>query len=224
MRVVLRIGGSIVASPIRPDLIGKYANIAVKVRRKNHELGVVVGGGALAREFIAVAKDLGLDQRAQDDLAISVSRLHAQLLIEKLGEHGCSNVQRTIQEAIDCIQKGRIAVMGGLKPGITTDAVAALLTERLGADLYIKATDREGVFDKDPRKYPDAEKLDHLSWNELTAILTESRHEAGMHQILDPEAVRILSKRKVKVIVVNGVRTANVLRAVEGERVGTLID
>jgi uridylate kinase len=113
--------------------------------------------------------------------------------------------------------------MGGLKPGMTTDTVAALIVEKANADLLIKATDQEGVYNKDPRKYADAEKLDQLSLNSLSDVLAEDKHAAGIHQIIDPEAVRVLKRRQVKVVVVNGFQPKNVLRAVRGESVGTVI-
>ncbi len=75
MRIVLRIGGSVVASPVNTELISKYADVVRALKEQGHEVAVVVGGGALAREFIAIAKKLGLDEQAQDEIAISVSRL-----------------------------------------------------------------------------------------------------------------------------------------------------
>ena len=113
--------------------------------------------------------------------------------------------------------------MGGLKPGITTDAVAALVAEQIKADLMIKGTDQDGIFDKDPRKFDDAVKLNSLSYDDLPKIFKKSQHEAGIHQIIDPEAVKILMRDRVKLIVVNGFKTANILAAANGEEVGTLI-
>ncbi len=81
MRVVLRIGGSVVASPVNTELMGKYAELLKTLKKQGHEVAVVVGGGKLAREFIGIAKNLGLDERAQDEIAISVSRLFAQLFL-----------------------------------------------------------------------------------------------------------------------------------------------
>ncbi len=163
MRVVLRIGGSVVASPINADLISRYASLMLMLKKQGHEVAAVVGGGTMAREFIAIAKNLGLTEQAQDEIAISISRLFAQLFLKKLGEKGCGAVPLTIEEAITCVSDGKISVMGGLKPGMTTDTVAALVTERLNADLLVKGSDQDGVYNKDPRKYPDAVKLDHVS-------------------------------------------------------------
>jgi uridylate kinase len=183
-----------------------------------------VGGGRLAREFISIAKNLDLDMQAQDELAISISRLFAQLFLKKLGQAGCGKVATTLDEAAECLNSGKIMVMGGLKPGITTDAVAALVAEHIKADLLVKGTDQDGVFDKDPRKHKDAHKLDHLLLDDLCKVLELNKHEAGMHQIIDPVAIEVLKRRRMKLVVVNGFRPENVVAAVNGENVGTIID
>jgi uridylate kinase len=223
MRVVLRIGGSVFASPIDPGLIAKYAELLNDLRAKGHDVAVVVGGGNLAREFIRVAKQLGLAEESQDEVAISVSRLFALLFIKRLGPTACGTVPVTIQDAGKCLQKGKIVVMGGLKPGMTTDAVAALVAEAVRADLLVKATNQEGIYDKDPRKCADAVKLECLRFQDLSRVLSEDKHKAGIHQIIDPEAVKILMRFQVKVAVVNGFKPENVLMAVEGKCSGTLI-
>ena len=224
MRLVLRIGGSVIASPINPALINKYMDVLKDLKMQGHELAVVVGGGALARDFIKVAKNLGLDESAQDEVAISVSRIFAQLFLKKLGELCCKVVPLTVEDAVKCLQDGKVAVMGGLKPGMTTDTVAALIAEKVNADLLIKATDQEGIYNKDPRKHADAVLLKHLSFEELSNVFAEDRHKAGIHQILDPEAVKILKRERVRVVVVNGFKPENILAVVEGKHVGTMID
>jgi len=224
MRIVLRIGGSVVASPINATLISQYIGLLKRLKKNGHKVGVVVGGGALAREFIQAAKNIGLNGKAQDDIAISVSRVFAQLIIKKLGELGCETVPSTIEEAEKCLNQGKIAVMGGLKPGMTTDTVAALIAEKTNADMLIKATDQDGIYDKDPRRHGDAVKLDHISFQDLSDVFAEDKHKAGIHQIIDPEAVKILKRKRIRVIVVNGFKPDNVLAAIRGERIGTLID
>jgi uridylate kinase len=114
--------------------------------------------------------------------------------------------------------------MGGLKPGMTTDTVAALVARKVKADLLVKATNQDGVYNKDPKNHADAVKLDHLSFEDMTTLFSEDKHKAGIHQIIDPEAVKIVRRYQVKVTVVNGSRPENVLLAVKGEHVGTLID
>jgi uridylate kinase len=224
MRLVLRIGGSVVASPINSDLISKYVSLLRDLKRESHEVVVVVGGGALARDLITVAKNLGLDENGQDEVAISVSRIFAQLFLKKLGKLGCEAVPLTVEDCVKCLRDGKVAVMGGLKPGMTTDTVAALIAEKVNADLLVKATDQEGIYDKDPRKNADAVLLEHLSFEELPNVFAEDKHKAGIHQILDPEAVKILKRKRVRVVVVNGFKPENILAVVKGKRIGTLID
>jgi len=224
MRIVLRIGGSVVASPVNTELMSKYAELLRTLKEQGHEVAVVVGGGSLAREFIAIAKKLGLDGQAQDEIAISVSRLFAQLFLKKLGKMSGRKVALTLDDAAECLSEGKIVLMGGLKPGITTDAVAALVAERVKADLLVKGTDQDGVYNKDPRKHADAVKLDHLSFDDLSNVFSENKHKAGMHQIVDPEAVKVLKRERMKLIVVNGFKPENILAAVNGEKVGTVIN
>jgi uridylate kinase len=224
MRIVFRIGGSVVASPVNTDLMSKYVELLKSLKKHGHEVAVVVGGGALAREFITISKNLGLDMQAQDEIAISVSRLFAQLFLKKFGDAACSKVALTLEDAAECLAEGKIVVMGGLKPGITTDAVAALVAERVDADLLVKGTDQDGVYNKEPRKHADAVKLDHLSFDDLQSVFSENQHKAGMHQIIDPEAVKVLKRKRVRLIVVNGFKPENILAAVKGEKVGTVVE
>jgi len=223
MRIVVRVGGSVVASPPNPALIGKYADLLKNLRKQGHEVVAVVGGGALARDFIRIAGELGLDEARRDWAAIHVSRLFAQLFVMRLGEAGCGTVPVSLDEAFGYLERGKIVVIGGLKPGMTTDAVAAMMGERMKADLLVKASDVDGVFTKDPKKHPDAKKIDELGFDDLSRLFEENKHKAGIHQILDPEAVKILRKGGMKMVVVNGFTPENILLAVKGKKVGTTI-
>jgi len=224
MRVVVRIGGSVVASPVNTELMSKYADLLRTLKKQGHKVAVVIGGGSLAREFIAIAKKLRLDEKAQDEIAISVSRLFAQLFLEKLGDMSGRKVALTLDDAAEFLSEGKIVLMGGLKPGITTDAVAALVAERVKADLLVKGTDQAGVYNKDPRKHADAVKLDRLSFEDLSNVFSENKHKAGMHQVVDPEAIKVLKRDHMALVVVNGFKPENILAAVNGEKVGTVIN
>lgn len=223
MKVVVRIGGSVIASPPDAQIMQRYAELLGNMKKHGHQLVVVVGGGSIARDFIKIAKDLGLGEPDQDEIAISVSRLFAQLLAMKLDVLSSKTISRSVDEAIQLLRSGKIVVMGGLRPGMTTDAVAAMVAERIAADLLVKASDVDGVYTKDPKQHPDAEKLDELRFEDLGRLFESNTHEAGIHQILDPEAVRILQRCRIRMVIVNGFIPDNVLLALEGGGVGTLI-
>ena len=223
LRLVIRIGGSVVASPLNTNLIGKFVELLKELARLKHEVVLVVGGGTLARDFIQYAKSLGLNEPEQDMVAISVSRLIAQLFVLKLNKVGTGTVQASLEDIAEELGKGKIVVMGGLRPGMTTDAVAALAADHIKADLLVKATDQEGIHTRDPREHKGAVKIDRLSFDDLTRLLEQNKHKAGIHQIIDPEAVQILRKTRTKTIIVCGFKPENVLLAVNGEKVGTVI-
>jgi len=223
LRLVIRIGGSVVASPLNPTLMARYVELLQDLKSQGHGVAAVVGGGTLSRELIRTAKAMGLSEPDQDEVAISISRVMAQLLALGLGKSASLTVPTTIEDAADLLEKGKIVVMGGLKPGMTTDAVAAMLANRVKANLLVKATDQEGIYNCDPRKFPYARKLDLLSFNDLSKLFEANKHRAGIHQIVDPEAVRILQKKKIKTVIVNGFKPENILLAVQGDKVGTVI-
>lgn len=211
------------ASPPNPEIMRRYADIIRELKDQGHEVAVVVGGGSLARDLINFARETGLSEHEQDEVAISVSRIFAQILAMKIGGFRWKDVPKTIDEAVKMLKDRGVIVMGGVKPGMTTDTVAALLASEAEADLIVKATDQDGIYTKDPRKYPDAEKLDEIRFENLSHVLIENRHRAGIHQIIDPEAVRILTEKRVKTMVVNGFKPENVLLAAKGEKIGTIV-
>ncbi|KON33803.1 MAG: hypothetical protein AC479_03205 [miscellaneous Crenarchaeota group-6 archaeon AD8-1] len=224
MRIVLRLGGSVVASPVNTDLISRYVEVVQTLSKQKHELAVVVGGGTLAREFIAIAKKLSLGEKDQDEVAISISRTFAQLFLKKMSRSKENKIAITLEEVSNFLRKNKVVVMGGLKPGITTDTVAALVAQRINAQLIVKATNQDGIYNKDPKKYVDALKIDNLSFDDLSKIFEETKHKAGIHQIVDPEAIKILKKGNIPLIVVNGFNPNNILDAVIGKRIGTFIN
>jgi len=224
MKLVIRFGGSVIASPLNPKLIGEYAWLLKKLKDEGYSIVAVTGGGEIARQFIKAAKSLGLEEAAQDELAIKASRLVAELLQKKLGDEACPKIPASVEEAENCLKKGKIVVMGGLKPGMTTDTVAALVAKAIKADMLVKATDQEGIYTKDPKKHKDARLLRKVKIEYLEKIFEENKHKAGIHQILDPEAIKILKELKLKVVVVNGFKPENVELAVKGGAVGTLLE
>jgi uridylate kinase len=213
----------VIASPLNTERIVDYSKILRSIKGKGHEIVVVVGGGKVAREFISIAEGIGLSDIQKDEIAIFVSRLNAKLVAGALGEYGSKEIPTTTREVSESLAAGKIVVMGGLRPGITTDTVAAIVLESIKAKVLVKATDQDGIYDADPRKYKDARKLDRLTYSDLDRIVVKS-HKPGTHGILDLESIRILEKQKAKLIVVNGLKPENILAAAMGAKVGTLVE
>ncbi len=220
MKIVLKIGGSVLGSPPSADLIREYVEVIRIVRSDGHSIAAVVGGGPISREYIREAEKLLLSNAERDWLAILVSRVNARLLVDALGLP--SVVPEKVEDLVKTLRAKKIAVMGGLKPGMTTDTVASMVAKSVKADLLLKATDQEGIYTSDPKKDPAARKIDRLTFKELANLL-RGEHEPGIHKILDPIAVQILSRSRIRVIVLDGSKPKNILSAIQGKPTGTSI-
>ena len=220
MKAVLRIGGSVLGSPPSAKIVDGYAQVVSDLNYEGHSLAVIVGGGQVSREYIRSAAQMGLSSYQQDTIAIHASRLNARLVAMKLG--GVSSVPTSIDGMLQRLARNRVAVMGGLKPGITTDTVAAIVAQRWRADLLVKASDQNGIYTEDPRVNKKAKRLDHLTYEKMKQILGGT-HRPGIHSIVDPVAVDHLVESKVKLVVLNGADPKGVTKAVHGEKIGTIV-
>ncbi|MHB8567515.1 MAG: UMP kinase [Nitrososphaerales archaeon] len=166
---------------------------------KSLSLVLVAGGGVGAREYIRVARDLGADAASQDEIGIEVSRLNARVLavaLEKLAYPMIPTRLSEIVEAIE-VEDSRLVILGGFHPGQSTNAVGALIAEKLRAKHFINLTDVEGVYSKDPNKSKDAKKLDSVTVSKLASILRSESMNAGGYDLMDIVALKLIERSHV---------------------------
>jgi len=194
----------------------------IKILANDHRVVIVTGGGPIARQYISIAKDLNASEAWCDLLGIDISRINAKLLIAALNDIAYTYVPENIDEFLRAWSTGKVVVLGGLQPGQSTTAVAAIIAEVINADLLIYASDVDGIYDKDPKKFPNAKKLDRVSVNELRKIL-EPRIEAGTYELIDPLALLIIERCKIRSFVISAFKPNLLEKLVKGEKVGTEI-
>lgn len=223
MIVVISIGGSIIAPKLDFERFEEYAE-AIKEIAKEHTVFVVVGGGAAAREYIHVARKLGANEAVCDCIGIDVTRLNARLLISAIGGDAHPEPPSDYKEAASVASWGKIIVMGGVTPGQTTDAVAAILAEYVQADLLVNATCTDGVYTADPRSNPDAQKLDNISPKQLVEIVMRTEMGAGSKSVMDLLAAKVIERSRIPTIILDGSDPKNIVDAVlRNKHVGTEI-
>ena len=222
MKAVIKLGGF--AFPNRPEkpLVKEYVKLLTGLAAEHH-LVIVTGGGEVARVYIRAAREMGVSESLCDQLGILASRLNARLLAYGLGEYAFPEIPVTVGELKHYFASGKIVAMGGLTPGHSTNAVAAIAAETVGAELLINATDVDGVYSTDPEKDKNAKKLDEVTVAELTAILSRTEMRAGAYELMDPLALRIIARSKLTTVVVDGREPHNVADALRNEKVGTRI-
>jgi len=222
LKAVVKIGGF--AFPSRPEkpLLKDYVKLLSSLVGEHH-LVVVTGGGEVARAYIRPAREMGVPESLCDQLGILTSRLNARLLADGLGEYAFPEIPTTIGELKHYFASGKIVAMGGLTPGHSTNAVAAIAAETVGAELLVNATDVDGVYSSDPEKDKNAKRLEDVSVTELTAILSKTEIMAGAYELMDPLALRVIARSKLTTVVVDGRNPDNVVKALRYEKVGTRI-
>ena len=222
MKIVVSIGGSILAKELKPEKFKDYADV-IKEIGKHHTVFIVTGGGKAARDYIGVVRELGSDEATCDFIGIEITRLNARLLIAALGEAAFYEPPSNYKEARNAGLTGKIVVIGGVTPGQTTDAVSAILAEYVGADLLINATSIDGVYTSDPKKNKDAKKFDRMTPAELIETVMRTEMVAGANSPIDLLAAKIIERSNIKTIVLNGEDPRNLINAVNEKYSGTVI-
>ena len=222
MKAVIKLGGF--AFPGRPEkpLVDEYVKLLTDLIG-THRLVVVAGGGETARAYIRAARQMGVSESLCDQLGILASRLNARLLVDGLGDHAFPEIPTTIGELKHYFTSEKLVAMGGLSPGHSTNAVAAIAAETVGAELLVNATDVDGVYSSDPGRDKNAKRLEKVTVAELTTILSKTAVKAGEYDLMDPLALRIIERSKLRTVVVDGRSPHNVVKALKNERVGSEI-
>jgi len=221
MRIVVSIGGSVLVPELDAERVSAYAETLRDLVSRGHEVGVVVGGGPAAREYIGAAREVGADEISLDRIGIEVTRLNARLLIEALGDAAVSRPIEDVERAREVFRRGDIPVLGGTAPGHTTDAVATGVAEHADADLLVYATSVEGVFDADPGEDGTAEQFDRLSPTELVEVVGGVDLAAGSNAPVDLLAAKLLQRSGLRAVVLDGSDPARIAAAVAGDHDGT---
>lgn len=187
------------------------------------KLFIVAGGGSLARKYIEAARSLGVESNYWlDEIGIYVSRLNSYLLISALQPHAYPKPVETLSEAVKAISMFRVVAMGGLIPTQSTASTLLEVAEALGVKnvLYVSAVDR--VYEKDPRKHPDARAFDEISASRLIEIL-EQNALPGEYALIDKRALEIAVRSGIKIYVACYKDPENIEKFLRGENTGTII-
>ena len=221
MKIVITIGGSIIIKDHDYKKFEDYAKI-LKDINEEHKIFVVVGGGTTARDYIGIARDLGVSEAMCDDIGIEVTRLNAKLLIAALGDSAYPVVPNNFREAMQFASSNRIVIMGGTEPAHSTDAVGSILAEFVGAELLINATSVDGLYNKDPNKYPDAEMFTEVKPSKMMELMSTKDIKAGTYEFFDMTAIQIIKRSAIKTVILNGEDANNIKTAING-KIGTTI-
>ncbi|PIP07334.1 MAG: UMP kinase [Syntrophobacterales bacterium CG_4_8_14_3_um_filter_49_14] len=229
-KVLLKLSGEALmgdrSSGIDPDVVNSIAGEIGEVVALGVQLGVVVGGGNIFRG--SEAKTGGIDRTTADYMGMLGTVINSLALQSALEHRGVeTRVQSAIEmkeiaepfiqrRAIRHLEKGRVVIFAGGtgNPYFTTDTAASLRAMEIKAEVIMKATMVEGVYDKDPIKYSDALMFERISY---TAMLTKSL------KVMDAAAISLCRDHNLPVVVFNLRKPGNIKRVICGQPVGTIV-
>lgn len=229
-RVLLKLSGEALMGDaeygIQPEVISRFANEISQLNAKGVELGIVIGGGNIFRGAGLAAK--GMDRVSADHMGMLATVLNALALQDALERNGtfcrvmsairihevCEDYLR--RRAIRHLEKGRVVIFaaGTGNPFFTTDSAASLRAVEIGAELMLKATQVDGVYDSDPRLNPDAKRYDSLSYDEVIN---------NRLAVMDTTAVVMCQEQKMPLRVFDVHKSGNLTDIIHGKNVGTLV-
>lgn len=230
-RVLLKLSGEALAghdgSGINTEVIQQIARDIKAAHDTGVEMGLVVGGGNIFRGV--AASIAGMDRASSDYMGMLATCINSLALQDALEKQGLdTRVQTAIEmaeiaepyirrKAIRHLEKGRIVIFaaGTGNPYFTTDTAAALRAMEINADVIIKATKVDGIFDKDPLKYPEAVKFDKITYIDVLS--------KGL-KVMDSTAISLCMDNHLPIITFNLTKPGNVSRVISGEAIGTLVE
>jgi uridylate kinase len=229
-RVLLKLSGEALMGGheygIDPDTVRAIAGQVAETARDGTEVAIVVGGGNIFRGLAASAK--GMDRATGDYMGMLATVMNGLALQDALEQVGCpTRVMSAIamneiaepyirRRAVRHLEKGHVVVMvaGTGNPYFTTDTAATLRAVEVHAQVILKATRVDGVYDADPEKHPEAQRYSHVGYTELLS---------NRLQALDATAVSLAMDNEMPIVVFDMTVPGNIARAVRGDRIGTLI-
>ncbi len=230
-RVLLKLSGEALApqgsSGIDPEAAKMISNQIKNCVQIGANLAIVIGGGNIWRGKVGL--ELGMDRATADYMGMLATVMNSLALMDALENIGVTTrVQTSIEmraiaepyirrRALRHIEKNRVVIFAGGtgNPYFTTDTAAALRAVEINAELLIKATKVDGIYDSDPKKNPDAKKFDRLTY--MDALNKQL-------QVMDATAISLCMENHMPLMVLNLWEEGSLRKALMGEKVGTLVE
>ena len=199
-RIVIKLSGSLFSFDTTSKQLKEYIELIKKIG-EHYQPVIVTGGGKIARFYINLSRELGLDESGLDLIGIQVSHLNAKLLIAGLGDLCYPVTPKNLEEISLALISGKIIITGGIYPGQSTNATSALIAERIGAIKFFNATDVDGIYDSDPRTNTNATRFDSIKVRDCIDILKNEKSMAGTYDLMDLISLKVIERSKLPTVV-----------------------
>ncbi|MFA5162907.1 MAG: UMP kinase [Patescibacteria group bacterium] len=224
MTYILSLGGSLIvpASGIDYKFLRQFRRLIVREVKAGHRFFIITGGGLTARTYMKAASNVGsLSQIDGDWLGIHSTRLNGHLIRTILADVAHPEI---ITNPLKTLKTRKpVVVAAGYKPGWSTDYVATLLAKEYHIKTLLNLSNIDYVYDKDPKKFPQAKAVKEISWPAFRKIVG-NKWSPGLNAPFDPVASKLSQALGLKVIILNGRQIGNLEKCLAGQKFkGTII-
>ncbi len=201
--IIISVGGSlIIPAAVDSDFLKKFRELLLRHIQEGERFVIIAGGGKTARIYQeGLRNTIESSSTLLDWVGIYATHLNARLMHLLFSEVAYPSVIEDPTQPIEFTQK--VLIAAGWKPGCSTDHDAVLLAKNLGAKKLINLSNIDYVYDKDPNKYPDAKKIEDVSWAEFRKIIPE-KWDPGLNAPFDPVASKEAEALGLEVFIMNG--------------------
>lgn len=221
---IISLGGSLIVPPTGIDwqFLKKFRSLILSQIKKNRRFYIVAGGGATCRNYNeAASKIVRVSPNDLDWLGIHSSRLNAHLLRTIFSKIAHPEIIRNPTIHMDT--KENLTIGGGWKPGWSTDYVATMIAQEYEVKTVINLSNIDYAYDKDPKEYPDAKKIEKISWKNFRKIVG-NKWTPGLNMPFDPIASKQAEHLDLNVMILNGKKLDNLQNCLNNKKfTGTVI-
>lgn len=204
---IINLGGSIIVpDQIDVKLLTAFRDLIVEHIAKGQKFVLITGGGKTARNYQKAATEIDatLSGEDKDWLGIHATRLNAHLVRTIFHKYAYPRINKNPHDLEDFYQcKDPIMIAAGWRPGFSTDYDTALLAKYLGIKKIINLSNIDHIYDKDPKKFPDAKMVEEITWKEFRAMIGDE-WKPGMNAPFDPVASKLADEEDLEVITMSG--------------------
>lgn len=220
--IVISLGGSlIVPDDIDFKFVKNFKNLITGYIKKGYKFIIITGGGKTARKYIEASVRVGNSSVTSDDkdwLGIHATRMNAHFIRTIFRKYAHPRINTNPHDLEDFYNfKESILVAAGWRPGFSTDYDAVILAKYMDIKKIVNLSNIDYVYNKDPKKFPDAKKIEKISWKDFRKIVG-NRWNPGMNAPFDPIASKIAQEEEIEVSIMNGKDLANLENYIEGKK------
>lgn len=224
--VVLKLGGSVLFNPkglMKQDLLQDLIDVVHNLHNKEKQIFLCVGGGTKTRQLVNHFKNAVPNKSILDHLSILTTTYHSQIILTILNMKFKTEMITDYSQLLMASRKEVVYVLGGMFPGQSTNAVAAMCAEFINAEYLFNLFNYDYIMDSDPEIRSKGSELKTINYRHFEKLIMHFKQQPGNYELFDRNALKFIQRSEISTVFINGNYPHRILDWYAGKAVGTLI-